>query len=98
MSQQAAGKLLDAKSGEIKTENFFFFPALLAILLANRDYFSNDLDIEASPLRLAVNLFDVICESLLFFFEFFNSLDESAQVTCVDVFSAGVVDAHAQVH
>jgi hypothetical protein len=99
MSGQPAGKLFDAESGEIKAKNLFFFSAFLAVLLADRDYFPDDLDIKSSPLGLAINFFDVIGESFLFFFEFFDALDESAQMTRVDVFGAGagVVDAHAQV-
>jgi hypothetical protein len=99
VTRRSASKLFNTEGGQIKAENLFFLAALVAILLANRDYFADDFYVEPRSFGFAVNLFNIIGERFLFFFELFNSLDEGAQMPRVDVLRAGVIRAaHAVIH
>ncbi|EGE55977.1 hypothetical protein PBC5p54 [Rhizobium etli CNPAF512] len=76
-----------AERVQVGVEDRFLFHALLLVLFAQRHDLLQDLGVEAHSLGFAIDVLDVVGDGLLFFFQPFNALDESAKLVAGDAMS-----------
>lgn len=63
-----------AQRMHVQIQQGFLFLAFAGVLFAQSHDLAQDLDVEAGPLRFAVNIFYVVGDRLLFFLEAFRPL------------------------